>query len=161
LDDKEERNHAASGEGRKSTSHGVGQTGTQPSSNNALNEISFGDHMPSSCPPPEAGHAKTPLYRLVPQGDLTDDGFKTTREEGLFPEGDPCKRCSISTYANRQHAEKLRAKATHFVDHELAVGTLPPEAGVVMKTKSNWSRHHYSWWPTAGIVRHCFFQKVT
>ena len=120
----------------------------------------YGIHMPPSCPPGNAGSVDFSLYRLVLPGNLTESSFRTSQEDGRFPEGDPCIRCSISTYGDRRSAEKLRERATYFLNHVLAAGVITPEAGVTCRTPSRWSRHHYSWWPRVGVIRSSFFRIV-
>jgi hypothetical protein len=160
LDNSKENKRQASGNGRKDLSKTMVTTSTQLLPAGALATSSFGSHMPSACPPTEAGPAQLPLYRLVPAGELTDDGFKTTAEEEGCQDGDPCQRHSISTYSDIRRVEKMKERATHWADHSVAVGTPPFEAGVVMRTGGSRSRNHYSWWPRIGIVRHSFFRKI-
>jgi hypothetical protein len=101
------------------------------------------------------------LYRLVPAGPLGQDGFRTTREEGVMPEADECGRCAISTYAERRHIEGLRDRVPHFHSHELAFGTVPKEAGRLKNVPSRrYGASHWHWWPLADAPRHVYFHKV-
>lgn len=118
----------------------------------------YGTHLPGSCPPPQAIYGPKLLFRLVHKERFAEEDFKTTDEEGTFPNGDPCQRCAISTQASVAEARKMRRLVPNLAARKIACGVVPAQAGVLLNTPSRNSQEHWSWWPKANIVRHSYFE---
>lgn len=113
---------------------------------------------PEGCPPTGAVAGPKELFRLVKNDPPLFDDFLTSEETGKHQDKDACIRCSISTFNNQKNAERLRKDIPYFRRHMVAAGVVPVEAGLMKRTLSTVG--HWSWWPTAGYLRHSPFKVV-
>lgn len=107
------------------------------------------------CPPRGATTGPKTLFRLVLNDPPQPSDLLTTAEENKHPDGDACRRHSVSTYASLSHAERCRKNVNFFKNHRIASGNIPKDAGKMKRTSR--TPGHWSWWPSPSCVRHSYF----
>lgn len=116
--------------------------------------------LPHGCPPPTATDGPKHLFRVVAGLKPAASDFRTAYEQGVFLDGDPCQRLSLSCFTDRTDAAKLMRKVPHFRGYHICEGVIPAGEGLHLATPSRNGESHCSWWPRYGIIREQFFKVV-
>ena len=113
--------------------------------------------LPPGCPPIQACDGPITLFRMSATARPSADDCLTAYEAKKFVSFDGCRRRSLSSYLNKEDAERLRRRVPHFSEHQICKGVVPSGAGVHMSTPSAEGKSHWSWWPQKGVSRHTYF----
>lgn len=119
--------------------------------------IKWPDYFPIQCPPNNAVATEKTVFRLVLNEPPSDSDFLSYKEEdkdGMWP-GKECEACGVSVYNSYKRADETKRKyKSKFKLHNIAKGTIKPEAGVVKRTGGG---GHFTWWIYPGTtVAHLF-----
>lgn len=120
----------------------------------------YADFFPKNCPPAGVVHGPMLVFRLVAASAVSSADFVLPHEAGLYVAADQCRRCSLSVFAHRDDAERLRRTAKFFRQHQIAQGIIPPDAGALKHTPNTKNPGHWSWWPASNVVRADYFVLV-
>ena len=116
----------------------------------------FPGWFPASCPPSAAGDASGVVFRFVASNPIVPGDFLSHHELGLAPRANPCSRCSLSVFDNREAArsslKSLRNRYPDRFGRHIAQGVLNADLGKMKQAGSNAS--HWEWWAYEGIERH-------
>jgi hypothetical protein len=116
----------------------------------------FPTWFPRGCPPPGAENAEGVVYRIVRNGPLTEDDFKSYHELGQGLAINACRRCGVSVFASLARA-RHRLELSPRLGTAIARGVLDASAGKAKLT--DWRSGHIEWWAYAAVTRHSYFEE--
>jgi hypothetical protein len=124
--------------------------------------LRFPDWFPASCPPEAAVDASGVVFRFVTNNPVDPGDFQSHHELGLARTANPCSRCSLSIFddkdAARTKLKQLRGRYPDRFGLHIAEGTLTAEFGKMKQDGGN--RSHFEWWAYDGVERHRPFRVV-
>jgi hypothetical protein len=116
--------------------------------------MQFPAYFSANCPPATAQPASGTVYYLVNSEPLTPEDFWSKRQRNpdkrFSQKSKECQACGISVYTDIEDVLLLRREIQSFQNHQISVGQLIPEMGVILPTPSEFFPSHRTLWLAVG-----------
>ncbi len=109
-------------------------------------------HFPPGCPAPDEQPANGMVFHLLRHDE--EANWKSALQRGVFVDGPPCQRASLSCYVDVE-AARLRLGLQPGRFRAIVTAELQPTHGVMRPTPSPRNPDHYSLWLRAEHLAKC------